>query len=214
MAEHGGGGGPPASSTALRRLATEFAKLSSSGGLPGIVARPASPGNLMLWRFALAGPAGSAYACGVFTGSLAFPADYPLSPPRMRFEPPITHPNVYAAAPRAGEVCISILHAGADATGYERAEERWSPVHSVQSVLLSVQSMLHDVNVESPANVDAAKLFSREPAAFRARVRAEVLRSLELTAADADALAAAAGAGAGADAPAGGAGAAAARMQG
>ena len=41
-----------------------------------------------------------------------------------------------------GNVCISILHTGDDKTGYEQASERWSPVQSVEKVILSVISML------------------------------------------------------------------------
>ena len=56
-----------------------------------------------------------------------------------------------------GEVCISILHEpGEDKFGYEKASERWSPVHTVESVVLSVISMLSDPNPESAANIVAA----------------------------------------------------------
>lgn len=42
-----------------------------------------------------------------------------------------------------GRVCISILHApGDDPMGYELSAERWSPVQSVEKILLSVVSML------------------------------------------------------------------------
>ena len=191
---------PSSSHIALQRLTTEFSKLATTdaAALPGIVAAPRRAGgaggdvDLLLWDFWLSGPAGSPYEAGLFTGTLTFPRDYPLAPPRMVFSPPITHPNVYAAGARAGEVCISILHAGADATGYERPEERWTAVHNVRSVLLSVQSMLGDCNVESPANVDAAKLLAADPATFRAIVRAEVERSLGLDRRSAAAAAAAA----------------------
>ena len=44
---------------------------------------------------------------------------------------------------RDGRVCISILHApGDDPMGYETIAERWSPVQSVEKILLSVVSML------------------------------------------------------------------------
>lgn len=56
-----------------------------------------------------------------------------------------------------GDVCISILHEpGDDKWGYEKASERWLPVHTVETILISVISMLADPNDESPANVDAA----------------------------------------------------------
>lgn len=56
-----------------------------------------------------------------------------------------------------GEVCISILHEpGEDRYGYERPEERWLPIHTVETIMISVISMLADPNGDSPANVDAA----------------------------------------------------------
>ncbi len=47
--------------------------------------------------------------------------------------------------------------AGDDRYGYEKANERWLPIHTVETILISVISMLADPNDESPANVDAAK---------------------------------------------------------
>jgi ubiquitin-conjugating enzyme E2 G2 len=165
---------------AARRLASEYQNLCAKP-IPGIVARPISEDSLFHWTFALAGPPDTPFHHGVFTGTLTFPQDYPLSPPVMRFTPPLLHPNVYpASGARAGEVCISILHSGRDETGYERAEERWSPVQSIQSILLSVLSMLSEPNVESPADVDAAKLVSQDPEGWRRAVRRQVERSLGL----------------------------------
>ena len=46
---------------------------------------------------------------------------------------------------------------GNDQYGYEKASERWLPIHTVETILISVISMLADPNDESPANVDAAK---------------------------------------------------------
>lgn len=62
---------------------------------------------------------------------------------------------------KSGDVCISILHdPGEDKWGYERPEERWTPVHTVETIIVSVISMLADPNEQSPANVDAAVCFS------------------------------------------------------
>lgn len=78
-----------------------------------------------------------------------------------------------------GTVCISILVStlflssplhhtnintkqhppGDDKYGYEKASERWSPVHTVETILLSVISMLSSPNDESPANIEAAVSF-------------------------------------------------------
>lgn len=59
-----------------------------------------------------------------------------------------------------GDVCISILHEpGEDKYGYEKPEERWLPIHTVETIMISVISMLADPNGDSPANVDAAVRF-------------------------------------------------------
>lgn len=79
-----------------------------------------------------------------------------------------------------GDVCISILHEpGDDNYGYEKAAERWLPIHTVETILISVISMLADPNDESPANVDAAKEWRDFPDDFKKKVVRCVRRSQE-----------------------------------
>jgi ubiquitin-protein ligase len=47
-------------------------------------------------------------------------------------------------------------YSGEDPNQYESSAERWSPVQSVEKILLSVVSMLAEPNIESPANIEAA----------------------------------------------------------
>ncbi|KAF8253850.1 ubiquitin-conjugating enzyme [Wilcoxina mikolae CBS 423.85] len=116
------------------------------------------------------------YGGGFFRARLSFPTDYPHSPPKMRFETPIWHPNIYPD----GNVCISILHPPReDEYGYESAAERWLPVHTPETILISVISMLSSPNDESPANLEAAKMWREDPAAFKKKVRKCVRDSLE-----------------------------------
>ncbi len=87
-----------------------------------------------------------------------------------------------------GTVCISILHApGNDPNGYEHASERWSPVQSVEKILLSVVSMLAgntycfytlEPNVDSPAHVEAAKMWRLDRKRFEELARETVRQSL------------------------------------
>ncbi|OMH85080.1 Ubiquitin-conjugating enzyme E2-18 kDa [Zancudomyces culisetae] len=106
---------------------------------------------LCVYKFS--GPADTPFEGGVFPAILKFPKDYPLNPPTMRFTCKMFHPNVY----ENGEVCISILHPpGEDPNMYESSSERWSPVQSVEKILLSVLSMIAEPNDESGANVDAS----------------------------------------------------------
>lgn len=106
--------------------------------------------------YSFSGPEGTPYEDGIYPATLTFPKDYPLSPPVMKFQCTLFHPNVYPD----GTVCISILHApGEDPNHYESANERWSPVQSIEKILLSVMSMLAEPNDESGANIDASKMW-------------------------------------------------------
>ena len=78
-------------------------------------------------------------------------------------------------------MCISILHApGEDPTGYESSSERWSPVQSIEKILISVVSMLAEPNDESPANVDAAKMYREDKDKFNEIAQRSVKKSLGL----------------------------------
>ena len=88
--------------------------------------------------------------------------------PDFRFTRPIFHPNVYPD----GRLCISILHApGEDAMSGELASERWSPAQRVESVLISILSLLDDAETSSPANVDAGVLLRKDPASYKEMVK-------------------------------------------
>jgi len=109
--------------------------------------------------------------------AMSFPQDYPNKPPTVKFVSEMWHPNVYPD----GKVCISILHnPGDDPMGYEQANERWSPVQTVETIMLSIISMLSSPNDESPANIDAAKQFREDHAGFRKRVASCVRKSQEM----------------------------------
>ena len=148
--------------SALRRLMAEYKQLTLNPP-EGIIAGPIDEENFFEWEALITGPEGTCFEGGVFTARLTFPNDYPLSPPKMQFVSDMFHPNIYPD----GRVCISILHApGDDPMGYESSAERWSPVQSVEKVLLSVVSMLAEPNDESGANVDAAKMWRTDRQQF------------------------------------------------
>lgn len=119
------------------------------------------------------------YGGGNFRCILSFPLTYPHMPPALKFLTPIPfHPNIYPD----GLLCISILHPpGDDQYGYESASERWSPVQTPETILLSVISLLHSPNDESPANVEAARLWREEKSGnkeFKKRCRKVVRETL------------------------------------
>ncbi|OCH88945.1 ubiquitin-conjugating enzyme [Obba rivulosa] len=188
------------SATALRRLMTEYKQLTAQGvsagwnvhcwyglfaiGYPvtltldfALAEGPISESDFFTWEALILGPKDTPFEGGVFTAKLTFPSDYPLSPFKMKFDPPLFHPNIYPD----GTVCISILHTpGDDPTMYEQASERWSPVQSVEKVILSVISMLAEPNLESGANIDCCKLYRENRAEYERIVRQSVREQLGL----------------------------------
>lgn len=170
--------------TALKRLMTEYRQLNNKSSKQStseeevmFVAGPITESDFFIWEALIAGPEDTPFEGGIFTATLTFPRDYPLSPPKMTFKPPLLHPNVYTN----GEVCISILHPpGDDPNQYESASERWSPVQSVEKILLSVISMLAEPNIESGANIECCKLFREDKKQYENSVRQFVRQQLEI----------------------------------
>lgn len=81
-----------------------------------------------------------------FKLSIEFGPTYPLAAPVVRFDTPCFHPNV----DQSGNICLDIL------------KDKWSPVQTVSSVLLSIQNLLGDPNNASPYNAHAADLWERQ----------------------------------------------------
>eukprot|EP01118_Nematostelium_gracile_P004905 TRINITY_DN15848_c0_g1_i1.p1 TRINITY_DN15848_c0_g1~~TRINITY_DN15848_c0_g1_i1.p1 ORF type:complete len:166 (+),score=41.34 TRINITY_DN15848_c0_g1_i1:110-607(+) len=161
-------------STAYKRLMQEYKELTKNPP-DGIVAGPITEDNFFEWEALIMGPPGTDYEGGLFTAKLTFPLEYPLYPPKMVFISEMWHPNIYAN----GEVCISILHPpGDDPNHYETAAERWSPVQSVEKILLSVVSMLAEPNDESGANIEASKMWRTDRKRFSEIVKRCVEKSL------------------------------------
>ena len=111
--------------------------------------------NFYKWNIIMIGPPDTPFEGALIKACMEFPKDYPNKPPQFYFTTPLYHPNIYPD----GKVCISILHEGVDEFGYESLSERWTPSQSVNSILISILSMLSAPNFDSPANVDASKLW-------------------------------------------------------
>jgi ubiquitin-conjugating enzyme E2 C len=97
---------------------------------PGISAFPSSPENLLNWTGTIIGPTDTPYAGLTLKLSFQFPSNYPYAPPTVLFKTPIYHPNFDFS----GRICLDIL------------KDKWSAVYNVQSVLLSLQSLLGEPN--------------------------------------------------------------------
>ncbi|KNZ44609.1 hypothetical protein VP01_89g11 [Puccinia sorghi] len=186
------------SAVLLRKQLAEFRKRPVEGFSAGLV----DDNDVYEWDITIFGPAHGElietcllwrFSDGAFLRArMSFPAEFPLLPPKLRFTTQMWHPNSNDSLPLNksflaegltadfflvypdGTVCISILHPpGNDEYGYEDAGERWLPVHTIESILVSVTSLLasENPNTESPANIDAAKELRDDPASYKKRVR-------------------------------------------
>ncbi|PCH38701.1 hypothetical protein WOLCODRAFT_161759 [Wolfiporia cocos MD-104 SS10] len=126
-----------------KRLGNELMSLMMSSS-PGISAFPKSDANLFEWAGTIEGPAGTVYAGLTFKISISFPSNYPYAAPTIKFDTPCYHPNVDITV---GAICLDIL------------QDKWSAVYSVQTILLSLQSLLGEPNNASPLNPDAANVW-------------------------------------------------------
>ena len=123
---------------------------------PGISAFPDSEADLLHWTATVTGPSNTPYENMTFRLSFEFPSSYPLQPPTVLFKTPIYHPNIDFS----GRICLDIL------------KDKWSAIFNVESVLLSLQSLLGAPNNSSPLNGQAAELWDNDPEEFKKLVLA------------------------------------------
>lgn len=123
-------------------------------------------------RCLIVGPSETPYEFGFFEFKAKFGDAYPVQPPsvrclttnggRCRF-----NPNIYAT----GKVCLSIL-------GTWRGEEgeQWSTAQGIESVLISIQSLMSSNPYENEPGFEHIKVTAKEAEAYAQKVRHETLR--------------------------------------
>ncbi|KAA8492100.1 Ubiquitin-conjugating enzyme E2 2 [Porphyridium purpureum] len=144
------------------RLMTDL-KMMNQEPPDGCSASPLSESNLFVWGATIFGPSETPWEGGVYSLRLTFTEQYPEKPPRVRFTCEMFHPNVYSD----GTLCLDII------------QDKWSPIYTVNSILTSIQSLLTDPNPLSPANTEAAQMFTTSLEAYNKRVRRCAQKSLD-----------------------------------
>jgi ubiquitin-conjugating enzyme E2 C len=96
------------------------------GGIKGISAFPDSD-NMFSWIATIHGPEGTPYEGLKYKLSMKFSTNYPYTAPTVVFMTTCFHPNVDL---QGGHICLDIL------------KDKWSAVYNVQTILLSIQSLL------------------------------------------------------------------------
>ncbi|KJE92441.1 ubiquitin-conjugating enzyme family protein [Capsaspora owczarzaki ATCC 30864] len=153
--------GTMGASAAVLRLLSDYKHVQADPP-EGCSAAPVSEDNLFQWNAAVSGPEGTPWEGGIYNMHLAFSDNYPTKPPKIRFVSEMFHPNIYSD----GSICLDII------------QDKWSPIYTISSILTSIQSLLADPNINSPANPDAASLYSKDIKAYKRRVRQCAERSI------------------------------------
>ncbi|TFL02358.1 ubiquitin-conjugating enzyme/RWD-like protein [Pterulicium gracile] len=97
------------------------------------------------------GPEGTPYEGGHFEVDIVIPEQYPFSPVKMKFMTKVYHPNVSSAS---GAICLDIL------------KDAWSPVLTLKSTLISLQSLLCSPEPNDPQDAEVAKHYTTSKASF------------------------------------------------
>jgi len=113
--------------------------------------------NITTIHSIICGPEGTPYEGGFFYFLIKVPEDYPLVPPNVMFmttdcQNVRFNPNFYAN----GKVCLSILGTWPG--------PKWTAAQTIQSVLLSIQSLMNDTPLgnEPNLNIESMLLESNE----------------------------------------------------
>lgn len=114
----------------------------------GFYARPSSA-SIFLWNCQI-------FHQGYFFGlTMTFTKEYPLSPPRIKFDKKMYHPNIYSD----NSVCLDILSL------------KWSPSLTILDILNGLKQLLDFPNPASPANSGAAAIYSTNRAKYNEKVK-------------------------------------------
>ncbi|KAL8945776.1 MAG: hypothetical protein Q9222_007730 [Ikaeria aurantiellina] len=139
------------SSNRNRRIAKEIADIQSDN-LSKISASPIGNGDdLTHLKGSFKGPPGTPYEGGTYTIDVRIPSDYPFKPPIMKFDTKMWHPNVSS---QTGAICLDTLSSA------------WSPVLTIKSALLSLQSLLSTPEPKDPQDAEVAGMLIRNPKEF------------------------------------------------
>lgn len=97
------------------------------------------------------GPPGTPYEKGLFKVDIKIPNEYPFKPPIMKFITKIYHPNISSVT---GAICLDIL------------KDAWTPVFTLKSSLISLQSLLQSPEPNDPQDAEVAKHYISNHAGF------------------------------------------------
>ncbi|CAN6623185.1 ubiquitin-conjugating enzyme E2 1 [Trichomonascus vanleenenianus] len=119
-----------------------------------ITLQPVSEADLTHLKGTFHGPPGTPYEGGLFTIDIKIPQEYPFKPPQMKFDTRVYHPNISS---QTGAICLDIL------------KDKWSPIITIKSALISLQALLQSPVPEDPQDAEVAGVYQKDYNAFKAK---------------------------------------------
>ncbi|KAI8895187.1 ubiquitin-conjugating enzyme/RWD-like protein [Globomyces pollinis-pini] len=107
------------------------------------------------------GPEDTSYAGGTFVVDIVLPDEYPFKPPKMKFVTRIYHPNISS---QTGAICLDIL------------KDAWTPVLTLKTALISLQSLLCDAAPDDPQDAQVAGHYINDRPGFERTAREWTLK--------------------------------------
>ena len=124
-----------------------------------------NPKEIQHWEVSLFGPQDTIWEGGIFNMTIDFPSNYPHEIPLVKFVDIPFHPNVY----QNGKICIDIL------------QNNWSSAYDVSSIMTAIETLLVDPNPNSPANNEAATIYTSNINEYKRRVHLSFPNSNEIS---------------------------------
>jgi len=100
------------------------------------------------------GPKDTPFEDGIFKLSIYLPEDYPFKAPKIKFITKMYHPNIS----EEGNICIDIL------------KDQWSSALRLNTVILSISSLLVNPNPNDPLVPDIANEFVKNRKTYNENV--------------------------------------------
>ncbi|TAQ84496.1 hypothetical protein B7494_g7185 [Chlorociboria aeruginascens] len=139
-------------SNRLRRIAKELADIQQDT-VSKIFAEATNGGtDLSHLKATFPGPPDTPYEGGTYIVDIKIPNEYPFRPPVMFFSTKLWHPNVSS---QTGAICLDTLGSA------------WSPVLTIKSALLSLQSLLSTPEPKDPQDAEVASMLMKNPDQFQ-----------------------------------------------
>ncbi|KZV62442.1 hypothetical protein PENSPDRAFT_758709 [Peniophora sp. CONT] len=107
-------------------------------------------------RGSFTGPEDTPYEGGHYEVDIVIPDSYPFQPVKMKFITKVYHPNISSAS---GAICLDIL------------KDAWSPVLTLKSTLISLQSLLCSPEPNDPQDAEVAKHYMTSRSSFNETAR-------------------------------------------